>query len=133
MVRLLVEYPPSGGVLPGIYIRQIRAEHLWPRAFGTSCIVLESFFLAMLVMYIMFEMRLMYRYARIVPALLALCIRHVLVVTLLSAGVLQLRVCGRSLSCPCTHVPALMTLHSCSCTSLMSLHICLCACIPLKS
>lgn len=61
VVKMVCEFPPSGGALTRVYLRNIRAEQLWPRAAGAREIVLESFLLVLILGYVISELRLMYR------------------------------------------------------------------------
>jgi hypothetical protein len=61
VIKLSCEFPPSGGALPRLNLRNLRAEQLWPRGKGTAEIALESILLVIVLAYVATELRLMYR------------------------------------------------------------------------
>lgn len=59
--KLGAEFPSSGGVLPRLYTRLIRLEHIFPRTWGVLALALEVILLLFIVVYMAVEVRLLYR------------------------------------------------------------------------
>jgi hypothetical protein len=61
VVKLVAEFPSSGGALAKTYTRMVKAEHIYPRTWGTMALVLECVFLFLILVYMGLEVRLIRR------------------------------------------------------------------------
>ena len=61
VVKLVAEFPSSGGAMTKTYSRMVKAEHIYPRTWGTLALVLEGIFLLLILIYMGLEVRLIAR------------------------------------------------------------------------
>ena len=61
VVKLVCEFPASGGAMTKLYTRMVKTEHIYPRTWGTLALILEAVFLFLILIYMGLEVRLLMR------------------------------------------------------------------------
>ena len=61
VVKLVAEFPASGGAFTKMYTRMVKAQHIYPRGWGVHALVLEGVLLFVILVYMGLELRLIWR------------------------------------------------------------------------